>query len=113
MEEGFTHGLAQLLLNLTLKNMFLMEQWDDVLDPIRTFIHIPVTNKIIEAAWEDLEIALLCKNGEDSKTWRKWNYNEYTAFQDAVRKVVSCPLDWVYSVNIKANAERGNGACST
>jgi hypothetical protein len=88
-EEGFTYGLAQRLLNLTIQNMLLMERWDEQLEPIRKYLHVPANSFILEAATEYLRIP-----APSTKPWRVWTYSEYISFQNALRQAVDCPIDW-------------------
>ena len=104
-DNSFTYGIAQYLLNFTLEEMLITE-WAEQLEPIKKYLHVPVYSKTIQAAWEDMEIVLLCKNGAaDSKSWKQWDYSEYTAFQEAVRNAVPCPIDWGHSLCINDNTE--------
>lgn len=91
MENGFTYGLAQNWLNVTIKNMLIMEQWDEQLEPIRNYLHIPADGFIIEAATKNLGIKI------KDKPWYRWDYNDYIVFQEEVCGVVDCPISWEYS----------------
>ncbi|MCL2125964.1 MAG: hypothetical protein FWH33_08270 [Oscillospiraceae bacterium] len=103
MESGFTYGLAQKWLNMTIKNMLVMERWDGSFEPIRKYLHIPVDRYIMEAASLDFGIQIPRKHGSvgkysntGSKPWSRWEYCDYINFQEAVRGVVCCPIDWEY-----------------
>jgi len=105
IEGEFSYGFAQYLLNLTLKNMLLMESWDEYFEPIKNSLHIPADGKIIEAASEKLGIKIIDTQGQYSlyevsktKPWRRWNYSDYIRFQEDVRNSVDCPMDWELSV---------------
>ena len=118
MENGYPYGLAQKILNMTIKNMIIMGRWDDQLDPIRSYLHIPVDSYIMEAAWEDLKVTIPCKNGgvgkysltgskSDTKPWSQWNTSEYVQFQKDVRHAVKgCPMDWEFKAWNKTKAKR-------
>ena len=108
IENVFAFGLAQYLLNLTLKNMLLMEQWDNYLKPIRSYLHVPVDGFVMEAASENLGILMIDKQGQfnlydinESKSWRQWNYSEYIKFQEDVRNATNCPIYWEFDVRGK------------
>jgi hypothetical protein len=119
VSDGITYGLAQKWLNIAIKNMLVMEKWDDDLNLIRAFLHIPVDRVIIKAASDNRSIKLLDKQGQYtsykngvSKPWSTWDYDEYIKFQNDVRGAVECPMDWEYGAWNKAKARRENkGAC--
>ena len=118
MEDGFSYGVAQKWLNMTIKNMLVMEQWDSYLEPIKQYLHVPVDSYVMEAASTDLEIPIPCKNGgvgkysltgskADSKPWSRWEYGDYIAFQEDVRKATPCPMDWEFGAWNKIKEKRG------
>lgn len=107
MENGYTYGLSQKIVNMTIKNMLVMEQWDSYFEPIKQHLHIPVDSYVMDAASGDLEIPIPCKNGgvgkysltgskSDSKPWSRWEYGDYITFQEEVRKATPCPMDWEF-----------------
>jgi len=112
--EGFSHGLAQKWLNMTLKNMLIAEtaSWYKKLDELRKLLHVPVDNYVIAAAHNVLGIREE-KNkgfGSDPK-WSRWNYVRYIDFQKKVRAAFesegargdySCPIDWEFDAWISA-----------
>jgi hypothetical protein len=111
-DGGVPYGIAQYAINTTFTNMLLMERWDNYLDPIREFLHVPVDSIIMEAACRDYKITVPLSNGgvgkysasnddEMSKSYKKWNYDEYIKFQEDVRGAVSCPIDFYYSTRNK------------
>ena len=104
MENGFPYGLAQIWLNLTIKNMLLMERWDEKIAPAEKHLHVPADSVIVEAASKDFGISV---NG--SKPWKQWDGNEYFQFQEELRKVVDCPIDWAFGVEIKKNKDSKGG----
>jgi hypothetical protein len=119
VSDGITYGLAQKWLNMTVKNMLVMERWDNELNLIKEHLHIPVDSYIMEAASADHSIKLLDKQGQYtsykngvSKPWSTWDYDEYIKFQNDVRDAVDCPMDWEYDAWNKTKARRENkGAC--
>lgn len=61
----FTYGIAQKWINMTLKYMLIMELWDDMLIPLKPFLHASIDNNILEAAWDDFEdISMPLSKGE-------------------------------------------------
>lgn len=106
----FTYGQAQKWLNMMLKYVLLIEE-DSVL---KSYLHIPVDSYIMQAVGSDNPKLKYClklecvpkKNGtlgkyseSSSKPWSKWNYEEYIAFQSAVRTAISesnyhSPIEW-------------------
>lgn len=119
MEKAYTYGLSQKILNMTIKNMLVMEQWDIHLEPIKKHLHCPVDSYIMEAASDYLGIPIPCKNGGvgkysltgsklDSKPWSKWEYSDYIGFQEELRKAVNCPIDWEFSAWNGINEKRVN-----
>lgn len=119
--DEFTYGLAQKWLNMTLKNMLVMELYEEQLNQIKKDLHIPVDSYILEAASKYLEIDVIDKTGENlkpykegvSKPWSKWNnYEEYLRFQHEVREAVTakgyeCPMDWEFSSWLEIKDKRG------
>lgn len=105
-----TYGQAQKWLNMMLKYVLLVEG-DSVL---KDYLHIPVDSYIMQTVGSDNPklkhcLKLECvpkKDGtvgkyseSNSKPWSKWNYDEYIAFQNAVRTAVSesdynSPIEW-------------------
>ncbi len=96
----FTYGQAQKWLNMMLKYVLLIEG-DSIL---KNYLHIPVDSYIMQAVGSDTQkleycLGLECvpkKNGaigkyseSTSKPWSKWNYDEYIAFQNSIRKAIS------------------------
>ena len=115
MENGFTTGLAQIWLNMTLKNMLLMEQFDEQLDVCKKHLHVPVSGFILEAASKDFGIKMIDKHGQfnlyslaDTKPWSKWDYSEYIGFQEEIRNAADCPIDWEFNAWNKTRANREN-----
>ena len=103
MENGYTHGLAQGILNLTFENMLLMETWDDQLMQIKKYLHVPIskTSLLLEAVSEIFGVKVIDNQGQynlyalgQSKSSYRWNYDEYIKFQNDIRDVVECPYDW-------------------
>lgn len=106
----FTYGQAQKWLNMMLKYVLLIEE-DSVL---KSYLHIPVDSYIMQAVGSDNPKLKYClklecvpkKDGtlgkyseSSSKPWSKWNYEEYIAFQSAVRTAISesnyhSPIEW-------------------
>lgn len=118
MDNGLPYGVAQYALNATFTNMLLMERWDNHLDLIRTFLHVPVNFISMGAAWEDFKITVpLSKGGfgkysssgdEISRSYKSWTHDEYVKFQEDVRGAVPCPVDWNYSARSRAEDEAEN-----
>jgi len=108
MGSGFAYGLAQKWLNMTLKNMLVMDCWEAMLEPIEQYLHVPVDSYIMKAS-VTLGIELKDKKGKYnlykegvSKPWSQWNYSDYIKFQEELRKAVEhegkykCPMDWEF-----------------
>jgi hypothetical protein len=113
MDGEFTYGLAQKWLNMTIKNMLIMERWDEKLEPIKKCLHVPVDSYIMEAASEMLGVGIVDTQGQFkpykegvSKPWSKWDYSDYIKFQEDVRNAADCPIDWEYSAWNKTKAKR-------
>lgn len=95
LDNPFTYGLAQKWLNITFKNMMIAEKWDDQLNAIKAFLHVPVDNVILCAA------ASLGVKRQTALPWSKWSESEYIAFQTEVRKAIkqsnyNTPIDWEF-----------------
>ncbi len=106
----FTYGQAQKWLNMMLKYV-LMTAEDFAL---KNYLHIPVDSYIMQAVGSDNPnlkhcLKLECVPKKDgtvgkysesaSKPWSKWNYEEYIAFQNCIRKAISerdhtSPIEW-------------------
>lgn len=109
---SITFGLAQYWLNLTVRNMLLMEIWDEKFEPIRQYLHISIDTFIIEKASSNFGIEIINIFGQfklysavDSKPWQKWDYSEYIKFQEDMRNTVEYPMEWEYSMWSKAKTE--------
>ena len=105
-----TYGKAQKWLNMMLKYV-LMTAEDFAL---KNYLHIPVDSYIMQAVGSDNPKLKYClklecvpkKDGtvgkyseSTSKPWSKWNYEEYIAFQNCIRKAISesgysSPIEW-------------------
>lgn len=105
-----TYGQAQKWLNMMLKYV-LMTAEDFAL---KNYLHIPVDSYIMQAVGSDNPKLKYClklecvpkKDGtvgkyseSTSKPWSKWNYEEYIAFQNCIRKAISesgysSPIEW-------------------
>ncbi len=113
LRDGFSYGLAQKWVNMTLKNMMIMEgKWDAQLKAVTAYLHVPVDRYIIEAAWRmpDVILPLNCSPEEKAKyrksgyrddkciAWSKWEYPDYKNFQQSLRKALECeeksPIQW-------------------
>lgn len=108
--SDFTYGQAQKWLNMMLK-YFLLTEGDSAL---KSYLHIPVDSYIMQAVGSDNSKLKYClklecvpkKNGtvgkyseSSSKSWSKWNYEEYIAFQNSIRTAIaesdySFPIEW-------------------
>lgn len=106
----FTYGQAQKWLNMMLKYVLLIEG-DSTL---KSYMHIPVDSYIMQAVGSDnpklkhcLKLECVPKkdgtvgkyNESTSKPWSKWDYEEYIAFQNCIRKAISessysSPIEW-------------------
>jgi hypothetical protein len=114
LNNGFTYGLAQKWLNMTLKYMLVMEQWNAQSDPIKKYFHVPVDSYIMQAASEDFKINLSHRSGgerkysTDSKGWSKWDESEYTAFQVSLRKATKpkSPIEWEFPAWLRIKNKR-------
>lgn len=105
-----TYGQAQKWLNMMLKYVFMTAE-NSVL---KNYLHIPVDSYIMQAVGSDDTklkhcLKLECVPKKDgtvgkysesaSKPWSKWNYEEYIAFQNCIRKAISerdhtSPIEW-------------------
>ena len=105
-----TYGQAQKWLNMMLKYV-LMTAEDFAL---KNYLHIPVDSYIMQAVGSDnpklkyclklecvpKKVGTVGKYSEStSKPWSKWNYEEYIAFQNCIRKAISesgysSPIEW-------------------
>lgn len=111
--NAFSYGLAQKWLNMTLKNMLIMEQWDTELEKIKSYLHVPVDSYIMEAA-SKCQVLIKRKDGQYgeykegvSKPWSQWNYEEYIEFQNALRQKLSeAPIIWEGSAWVEIAQER-------
>lgn len=106
----FTYGQAQKWLNMMLKYVLMMAE-DSAL---KNYLHIPVDSYIMQAVGSDNPKLKYClklecvpkKDGavgkyseSTSKPWSKWNYEDYIAFQNCIRKAISessysSPIEW-------------------
>ena len=123
-EPLFTYGLAQKWLNMTIKNMIVMEneEWNKHFESLKKVLHVPVDDNIMEAA-SDIGITIPRKKGEpgeypnyDSKPWSRWNEADYSGFQGKLRCVVGekyqlTPMEWEFPAwcEIAAKRESKNG----
>lgn len=110
--EGFTYGLAQKWLNMTLKYIGIMGKWNDEFERIKDSLHVPVDSYIIDAAWNKSEKIVLplkepkkersnqySKPSEYVEPWSKWNnYKVYYAFQESLAESLigdnKSPYEW-------------------
>lgn len=108
--SDFTYSQAQKWLNMMLKYVLLIEENS----ALKSYLHIPVDSYIMQAVGSDNPKLKYClklecvpkKNGtvgkyseSTSKPWSKWNYEEYIAFQNAIRTAISesdynSPIEW-------------------
>lgn len=107
----FTYGQAQKWLNMTLKYVILLDENSE----LKSYLHIPVDSFIMQTVGSDNAklkhcLKLECVPKKDgtvgkysessSKSWSKWNYDEYIAFQNTVRKAINentsfgSPIEW-------------------
>lgn len=106
----FTYGQAQKWLNMMLK--YVQMTTEDF--SLKSYLHIPVDSYIMQAVGSDNPKLKYClklecvpkKNGtvgkfseSNSKSWSKWDYEEYIAFQNCIRKAISesdyaSPIEW-------------------
>lgn len=98
-----TYGLAQKWLNMTLKYMLIMDEWEEKLEPLNQFLHVPVDSYIMEAASVELGVMLRTVKGDPqsynanrSLPWSKWRIDTYTTFQSDLAGKLSnkAPIDW-------------------
>ena len=105
-----TYGQAQKWLNMMLK--YVLMTAEDL--ALKSYLHIPVDSYIMQAVGSDNPKLNYClklecvpqKNGtvgkyneSTSKPWSKWDYEEYIAFQNCIRKAISessysSPIEW-------------------
>lgn len=103
LAADFTYGQAQKWLNMTLKYMLLMGFWNDKLQPIIGFLHVPVDNYITTAAKKNFGISIT------SKAWSKWDRDEYIDFQTRICNAldgVETPIEWENHTWIKIAQNR-------
>jgi hypothetical protein len=77
---------------MTFKNMLLTERWDEQLDPIRSYLHLPANSFTVADAVKNLGVET------PNQQWHDWDYPDYIGFQEAVRGAVSCPIDSDFGV---------------
>lgn len=104
-ENSFKYGMAQKLLNMTIKNLLLAEDmfsgctgYGDILKGNRKHFHVPVDKNILKAAAKsDFDIKA------SSKSWSNWSKKDYTDFTKTLNTKIentndyNCPLDWEHS----------------
>jgi len=98
LKYGFSYGLAQKWLNMTLKNMLAVGLWNNELEPVLEFLHVPVDNYILKAAKE------LGVTPKAIKAWSRWDsYDDiYMDFQNCTREKIksstdyTCPIEWEF-----------------
>lgn len=105
LAADLTYGQAQKWLNMTLKYMLLTGFWNDRLQPIIEFLHVPVDSYIISAAKKDLGISIT------SKAWSKWDIELYEKFQKEIREKTDneCPIEWEYRVWLETAEQKKLG----
>lgn len=118
LDNEFTYGLAQKWLNMTIKNMLVMENWDTQLNRVKRSLHVPVDSYVLEAASKFLDVKIVTKNSELTnyiagltKPWSRWGYIEYINFQKSIRSAVkvegyNSPMDWEFDVWERISAEK-------
>jgi hypothetical protein len=92
MDGGFSYGFAAYWLDMTFKNMLLMERWDEHLEPIRNLLHLPANSFTVADAAKNLGVKA------PDKLWYDWDYAEYISFQEAVQEAVPCPIGCDFGV---------------
>lgn len=84
------YGQAQKWLNMTLKNMLILENWK-ITDSIKNSMHCPVDGYIITAA---KKLGVKIPKKED-KPWSIWNKADYVDFQkNLVSKLKGSRIEW-------------------
>ena len=102
------YGQAQKWLNITLKNMLVMDLWTKKMDVIRSKLHVPVDNIVLDNAKTYYQLKIEC----DNKSWSRWNKAIYVDFQNNIRSLVrelnredkatfDCPIDWEFDLWMK------------
>ena len=106
----FTYGQAQKWLNMMLKYVLLIEENS----ALKSYLHIPVDSYIMQSVGSDNPKLKYCLKLEcipqknctvdkysesTSKTWSKWDYEEYIAFQNSIRTAIAesdynSPIEW-------------------
>ena len=91
-ETLFFYGQVQKWVNITLKNMLVMELWDKDFEKIRNCLHVPIDNVILKPIKCDLGISF------SVKSWSRWNSCEYKKLQVDIRDKLKnkSPIDWEY-----------------
>ena len=98
-DQEFTVGQAQKWINMTFKNLHLLEYSD--IDKIYEFCHIPV----------DSYILCITKYDKLNKCWSKLNdYDEYLIYQEWFRNEYSndVPLDKEFHLWLEESRKRNN-----
>lgn len=101
--RGFAYGLAQKWLNIAIKNMIVVEQWESQLDRIKQYLHVPVDNYIMGEAQANEGMII-----PSNQPWSKWEYTEYITFQKALREKLNGtpPIEWEFDVWAKSVASK-------
>ena len=90
INNDFTYGKAQKVLNMTLK-YYVVDKWDEIQEDEIKFLHSPIDRKILEYLKE------IDNNIRSIKVWSKMNCNDYYNLQKVIRKIVKngeCVFMW-------------------
>lgn len=123
--DQFYLGQAQKWLNMTLKNILLLNLCPDKMtDDLITSLHVPVDSIVIREAWElkDVEFPQIGltrpkhKTGKDQgkpryesvECWSRWDdYNDYLKFQKTLKtaadRLNKSPIEWEFYAWSAAN----------
>lgn len=105
-KNSFKYGMAQKLLNMTLKNLLLVEDmftgctgYGDILKGNRKHFHVPVDKNILKAAKNDLKIKKINNNTYSIEGWSNWIEPTYTEFIKLLREKTqnTALLDWEHT----------------
>ena len=115
--KPFYHGQAQKWLNMTLKNMLIMGLWDNEIEKVKPFLHVPVDDYIIDGADESFNGQYKLREPiKKSKTvWSQWEKKEYYDFQKHIwndlnsnsHDQINTPIDWEGKVWLEVRKLRG------
>jgi hypothetical protein len=96
-KNEFYYGQAQKWLNMTFKNMLLVDELNQKITTVEKLLHVPIDNFILDVAKNKFSLS------SDHKSWSRWGLSEYKDFQDKLRKVIKdkypdrSPIEWEFT----------------